>query len=217
MTTSRPPVFRDAAAPSRNFSRERISWFTSIRSRYNQAGGLAGIVHLGIQAQDALQLGLAIGIDDVGGRFPGFGVHAHIQGRIEPERESPFRCVELVGRYSQVGQDPVEDSPFRLLRGLAFRLRQTLRRESIFPRFSERTGGSAGGHAGLGGQLLANPGGRLFAGRKGGQPFAPGQDAIVVDKAEIVVNQDQTRVVDLVIKGLNVTIEGDDETVFVQA
>jgi hypothetical protein len=38
-----------------------------------------------------------------------------------------------------------------------------------------------------------------------------------VDKAEIVVYQDQTRIVDLVIKGLNVTIEGDDETVFVQA
>ena len=75
----------------------------------DQLGDPAGLVHLAVQAEDALQV-LDVGaVHEVGGGGFPVRVHPHVQRSVlVAEREAAVCGVELVRGYAQVRQDAVE-------------------------------------------------------------------------------------------------------------
>ncbi len=67
----------------------------------------AGIAHLAVLSQQAVERGFVRCIEQVGGRRVGLGVHPHIERAVEARRKAPFGGVDLEGRNAQVGQQPV--------------------------------------------------------------------------------------------------------------
>ena len=67
-------------------------------------GRLPRRLHLAPVTQQARELGVRIGVGDVGRRAAAAPVHAHVEGCRAAEREAPLRAVEVVRRHPQVGQ-----------------------------------------------------------------------------------------------------------------
>ena len=78
----------------------------------DELGDPAGLVHLAVQAEDALQVLDGGAVHEVGGGRPAVRVHPHVQrGVLVAEREAAVRGVELVRGHAQVRQDAVETDP----------------------------------------------------------------------------------------------------------
>ena len=95
----------DAAGTDRlssSTSRAEVVNGSASRSRTTAAGDLAGEPLLAVVAQDPLEVGGGVGVEDLGGGDAGGLVHPHVERRVLAVGEAPVGLVELEGGDAEV-------------------------------------------------------------------------------------------------------------------
>src|SRR5579859_3509784 len=73
--------------------------------RHDELCDPAGPPLLPVSAEDALDIGLAVLVDDSGGGYIAAGVHAHVERPVGAKAEAPLRGIELNAGDPKVEQD----------------------------------------------------------------------------------------------------------------